>query len=159
MEGDATIVARFVPQTSSQFSKFGLMMRNALGADAPQISLVLGPEHGGDIEEPLWNIRLLSRDSAGAGTEVRSVGENVSAPAVTFGRLTGFCWLKLERSGDTFTSSSSLDGKSWTQIGSTALPLGQKIFVGLAVCSGLDSVETRLTFDNVSVSSPKTPAR
>ena len=158
LEGDGVIVARFVPQTSSQFSKFGLMMRSALSADAAQISFLPGPEPGAEIEEPLWNIRLLSRDSAGANTKVRSAGD-LYTPAVTFGRLTGFCWLKLERSRDTFTASSSFDGKSWTKVGTATVPLGQKIFVGLAVCSGLDTVETRLTFDNVSVSTAKTPAR
>jgi hypothetical protein len=151
MNGDCTIVARFIPQTSSQFSKFGLMMREAPAADAANVSLLLGSESSGQIEAPGWNVRLASRDSAGANTTVRSIGRNFSEPMVTFGRLTGYCWLKLERSGNTFTGSISPDGKIWTQVGAATVALKRRLLVGLPVCSRLAGTTTTVMFDNVTV--------
>ncbi len=159
LEDGGTIVARFVPQTSSQYSRFGLMMRSASGANAAHVSLLLTPEANGRIEEPSWHVRLVSRGSLGADTALCAASETLSAPPVLFGRLTGFCWLKLERSGDTVTGSSSLDGMAWTQIGTAAVSLPRRLSVGLVVCSGLDGITTRVMFDNVTVSSRKTPTR
>jgi hypothetical protein len=151
MFGDCTIVARFVPQTSSQFSKFGLMMREAPAANAANVSLLLGSESSGQIEAPGWNVRLTSRDSAGANTIVLNVSRNFSEPTVTNGRLTGFYWLKLERSGSTFTGSISSDGKTWTQIGTATVALKRELLVGLQVCSRLAGITTMAMFDSVTV--------
>jgi hypothetical protein len=156
LEGDGAIIVRFVPQTSSQFSRFGLMMSSSLAANASQVSLLLGSETSDDIEEPSWKIRVVSRDPTGADSLVRRPDQTLSAPTVTFGRLTGFCWLKLERSRDTFAAWSSLDGKAWTQTGSATVLLPRSIFVGLVVCSGTECIRTRVIFDNLSLSSPKT---
>jgi hypothetical protein len=44
--------------------------------------------------------------------------------------------VRLVRVGDTFTSYGSLDGVTWTQIGtSLTIPLGQTIYVGMATIS------------------------
>src|SRR5450759_1284785 len=149
--GDCTIVARFVSQTSSQFSKFGLMMREAPAADAANVSLLLGSESSGQIEAPGWNVRLMNRGSAGANTIVRNASQNLSEPTVTNCRLTGCCWLKLERIGDTFTGSISSDDKTWTQAGTATVALKRKLFTGLPVCSRLAGITTTAMFDNVTV--------
>lgn len=45
-------------------------------------------------------------------------------------------WLRLRRSGNTFTGFSSLDGRTWTTLGSTALPSAPAtLFFGMAVSS------------------------
>ncbi|HEU5397018.1 MAG TPA: alginate lyase family protein [Verrucomicrobiae bacterium] len=101
IDGDGVVIARFVPQPSSQFSQFGLMLRDSVAANAADVALLIRPESTGQIEAPHWTVSLLSRASDGA--EAKSVnGEKLSAPAVTFGRMTGPCWLKLERSGNEF---------------------------------------------------------
>ncbi len=158
LEGDGVIIARFVPQTSSQFSRFGLMLRDGLTADAAQVALLLGSEPKDAIEAPAWNVRLTSRDSVGANTTLHRIGEQLSNPAVTHGRLTGFCWLKLERFGNTFSGSSSLDGKTWTPAGSATVALGKRVFAGLTVCSRLAGITTTVMFDHVTVTKrgPKT---
>lgn len=51
MDGDCTMIARFVPQTSSQLSQFGLMLRESSAA-AANVSLLISPQAGGDIEAP-----------------------------------------------------------------------------------------------------------
>ena len=157
MKGDCTIVARFVPQTSSQFSKFGLMMRAAPAADAAGVALLISPEAGRNAEAPGWQAQLIVRESAGAASTIRAASERFSEPEVTFGRLTGNCWLKLERSGNTFAGSISSDGKTWAQIGAATVALKRRLLVGLPVCSRLAGISTTAMFDNVVVtnSAPK----
>ncbi|MGH7951040.1 MAG: glycoside hydrolase family 97 N-terminal domain-containing protein, partial [Limisphaerales bacterium] len=155
VNGNCTIVARFVPQTSSQFSKFGLMMRATTAADAANVSFLISPQAGRNIEAPGWRAELSARKVAGAETTLCAASENFSEPAVTFGRLTGFVWLKLQRSGGNFIGSISLDGKSWTQVGSATVALKQKLFVGLAVCSRLPKITTTVKFDNVTMTDGK----
>jgi hypothetical protein len=151
MNGDCAIVARFVPQTSSQFSKFGLMMREAPAADAASVTLLISPEAGRNVEAPGWQAQLTVHESTGAASIVRAASEKFSEPMVTFGRLTGYCWLKLERSGNTFTGSISSDGKTWTQVGAATVALKRKVLVGLPVCSRLAGITTTAMFDNVVV--------
>jgi hypothetical protein len=151
LNGDGAILARFVPQTSSQFSKFGLMMREASAADAANVALLISPEAGRNVEAPGWQAQLIVRKSAGAASTVRADSEKFSEPTVTFGRLTGNCWLKLERAGDTFTGSISSDGKTWTQVGAATVALKRKLFVGLPVCSRLAGITTTVMFDQVTV--------
>ena len=151
MNGDCAIVARFIPQTTSQFSKFGLMMREAPAADAASVTLLISPEAGRNVEAPGWQAQLTVHESTGAASIVRAASEKFSEPMVTFGRLTGYCWLKLERSGNTFTGSISSDGKTWTQVGAATVALKRKVLVGLPVCSRLAGITTTAMFDNVVV--------
>lgn len=148
--GDGVIVARFVPQLSSQFSQFGLMLRETAAGPAATVALLISPAPTRNIEEPAWRAQCLVRESAGAVAMVRAASDDFSAPTVTFGRLTGACWLKLERTGDDFTSSISFDGQRWQPVGMVKIPLKEKILAGLAVCSGLKNGTTAVRFDSVS---------
>jgi hypothetical protein len=150
MRGDGTILAHFVPKTSSQFSKFGLMLRESSAADAANVSLLISP-NGRDMEEPAWQAQLIVRQLTGTESTVRAVSGNFSEPVVTFGRLAGSCWLKLERTGDTFISSISSDGKTWAQVGSATVALRPKLLAGLCACSRLAGIATVVRFDNVTV--------
>jgi regulation of enolase protein 1 (concanavalin A-like superfamily) len=71
---------------------------------------------------------------------------------VTWGRLTGYLWLRLQRKGNEFTGSSSIDGKTWTTIGTASVPLRKNLFVGLPVSSGIKTVSTTVRFDKVIAS-------
>jgi hypothetical protein len=155
MNGDGVIMARYVPQVSSQFTKMGLMMRETLTAGSAQVSLLLGPEPGQQVEAPGWIVRLLARDAAGANATVRGISPNFSEPIVTNGRLTGGCWLKLERSGNTFTGSISSDGQTWTQVGAATNSLQNGLLAGVSVCSRLTKVTTLVLFDNVTILAKK----
>ncbi|HEY1661673.1 MAG TPA: alginate lyase family protein [Verrucomicrobiae bacterium] len=150
VKGDTTIVARYVPQISSQLSKFGLMIRESSVANAANVSLLIGTESGGYIEAPGWNVSLANRDSVGANTVVSAHGTTLSEPVVTYGRLTGPCWLKLERKGDNFTGEVSSDGQSWSTIGTATVPLKRKLLVGLCACSRIGGVTTTVQFDGVT---------
>ena len=73
---------------------------------------------------------------------------------MTYGRLTGACWLKLERSGNNVIGSISADGANWTQVASAAVSMPRRLSAGLFASSGLEHVTTRIVFDHVSVSTP-----
>jgi RHS repeat-associated protein len=66
-------------------------------------------------------------------------------------------WVKIVRSGSTFTGYAAPDGVSWVQISSTTISMAQSVYIGLAVSSGSTGLATA-TFDNVSISSSSSPA-
>jgi hypothetical protein len=152
LEGDGTIVARFVPQVSSQFSKFGLMIRESAAAGAANVSLLISPRSGeGGLERPEWSASIAVRPSAGATTSIVH-GEDLPPPFVSNGRLLEPYWLKLERRRNIFTGSISSDGQNWTAVGWTTVSPVRPMFIGLAVCSRLKTVTTRVQFDHVAIS-------
>jgi len=155
LNGDGTITARFVPQVSSQFSSFGLMIRETLTPDSPHVSLLINPQKGESIEKPGWGARLITRSSAGAETAVATAGPQLQAPIVTYGRLMEPCWLKLERKDNVFTASTSPNGKTWTKVGVVTINLQRKVQMGLAACAGLPEARTTVVFDNVDVRGAK----
>ncbi len=158
MSGDGVITARYVSQLSSQFTKFGLMMRESFEPDAAHASLLVTPRFGRNIEAPGWYARLMTRQTAAADTTTVA-SEHLDAPYTSNGRLLGYCWLRLARAGNTFSASVSSDGQAWTPIGETTLALKDDLLVGLGVCSCLTTVTTVVKFDNVTVSTEPTVQR
>ena len=68
-------------------------------------------------------------------------------------------WIKMTRSGSSFSSYASSDGVNWVQVGtSQTISMAQSVYVGLAVNSGSTTALTTATFDNVSVNSAAAPA-
>lgn len=149
MTGDGTITARFVPQVASQSAKMGVMMRETFAADSAHAALLLMPAPAGAGEQAGWGARLVTRASSGADSWIEA-GPNLPPPYVTYGRLMQPCWLRLVRSGNTFTGSISPDGQTWSQVGSSTIPLKRGILAGLSVCSRLGKVSTAVSFDNVT---------
>jgi regulation of enolase protein 1 (concanavalin A-like superfamily) len=60
-------------------------------------------------------------------------------------------WVKLTRSGTTITASVSLDGSSWTVVGTETIAMGSTINIGLAVSSHVAGSLATATFDNVTI--------
>jgi len=64
-------------------------------------------------------------------------------------------WVKVSRSGSTYSSYASTDGVNWVQVGtSQSITMGQTVYVGLAVTSGSTTIPATATFDNVSITNP-----
>jgi hypothetical protein len=64
-------------------------------------------------------------------------------------------WVKVSRSGSTFSSFISSDGVNWVQLGtSQTISMAQNVYVGLAITSGSSSTYATATFDNVSITNP-----
>ncbi|MGV3774792.1 MAG: lamin tail domain-containing protein, partial [Verrucomicrobiales bacterium] len=66
-------------------------------------------------------------------------------------------WLRLRRSGSTFTGFASFDGKEWQQLGSASISMPAKIYTGLAVTSQSSETSATARFSEYGpVSAPTT---
>jgi hypothetical protein len=132
LSGSGQIVARLTgEQNTNAAAKAAVMMRQSLNANSRHVTLDVTP--GSTVE-------LMRRSSTGGSTSRQATTTQVP-PA----------WLKLARSGNTFTASVSADGTTWRTVGSTTTSLGTTIYVGLAVTSHDTTKRNAATFDNVSV--------
>jgi len=57
--------------------------------------------------------------------------------------------VKIERAADTFRGFVSADGKTWTQIGTTAITMTDPVYIGLAVTSHEAGVDRTYQFDGI----------
>jgi hypothetical protein len=151
LRANGTITARYVPQVSSQFSGFGLAIRDGLEDNAAQAALIVKPELSGQPESPGWHTKLFFRDATNNKLNELASGPVLSEPVVTFSRLTGYYWLRLQRKGAIISAYSSADGKNWVKTGSVNRQIKKNALVGLVVTSGLPSIATVIKFDQVTV--------
>jgi len=150
LNGDGSITARLLPEPGSQFSAMGLMMREGTADDAAFASLLIYPGRTKQIEAPAWQAKLLTRNISGEKTkEIAAV--TLAAPSVTYGRLTGAYWVRLQKKGNVFSAFGSYDGKEWTSIDSVVVALKKNLLMGIPVCSGMPN-STIVRFDSVIVS-------
>ncbi len=95
LAGDGTITAQVGFAGSQPLARVGLTMRES---DAPGASYML----------------IALTGSNGLVVQRRTVTGGPTVSAAVAGAPTGPLWLRLARSGDTLTSSYSLDGAAWT---------------------------------------------
>ena len=134
VSGDGAIVARVTGvQSTGTYAKAAVMFRDSNLANSMQISLQVSPGGATDLT---W------RTSAGAScSDTGWTGSGVPK------------WIRLVRTGTSFTGSYSANGSSWTQLGNpVALPFSNDILVGLAVSAVDNAALNSSTFDNVSIS-------
>jgi regulation of enolase protein 1 (concanavalin A-like superfamily) len=145
LSGDGTIVARVLGSQGSTYPQAGVMIRETLTAGSSHAYLAAQPYPG-----PGPSIYFYSRSSTGAPTSSQTTTSPVNALPY---------WVKLVRSGSTFSGYVSPDGVNWVQVGTTeTISMAQNVYIGLAVSADNNTVLATATFDNVSVSSPAAPA-
>ncbi|RME94084.1 MAG: DUF1349 domain-containing protein, partial [Verrucomicrobia bacterium] len=108
-------VAAFTP--TDPFAKAGLMVREALTPDARFVAAMATPGRVGCFA--MW------RSTAGGQTSQEG-NFPVNYP---------YTWLRLKRSGNTYSTYASLDGEHWTLLRSVDLTLPSTLYVGQAVTS------------------------
>jgi hypothetical protein len=130
--GDQTIIARVNSQTNSNgWAKAGLMIRESLDANAKNVFVDITPSNGATFQYR----------AATGGTTSNVVSGGPVAPY----------WLKLVRTGNTFTSYISSNGTTWTLLGSTSVSMSSAAYIGLAVTSHDNTKLSTVAFDNVLV--------
>ena len=130
--GNCSIVARLVSlEETDEWAKAGVMIRNSLSSNAKHASVFLTLTNG---------VNFQTRSSTG-GT---AVNVNVAGP-------TPPQWLKVTRTGNTFRGYHSLDGITWTLLGTETISMGSNVQIGLGVTSHADGVLNTAVFDNVTV--------
>ncbi len=144
LAGDGEIAARVVSvQNTHSYAKAGVMIRQALTANAPYAMMEILPRGSSGFQ---WRL------TPGAAT--LSVGSNGAAPY----------WIRLVRTGSSFRAYQSANGISWVQVGTTTtVNLTTNVFVGLAVTSHNNAATCTAVFDNVAATGalapPATPTR
>ena len=137
LSGDGSITAR-VTHVDYQhaWSKAGVMMRESLDAGSRHAYMLVSAGKG---------LAFQRRTSTSGSSTSTSMGWG-SAPY----------YVRLTRSGSTFTAEMSSDGSSWTWVGSEWISMSSTIYVGLAVTSHADGSVSNANFSSVSVSAGTT---
>ncbi len=138
LNGDGTITARVSSlENTNAWAKAGVMIRETLNAGSKHAFMAITPGNG----------LAFQRRTTTGGTSSHTSGGTASAPY----------WVRLTRSGNTFTGYASSDGTTWTQVGSATISMSSSVIVGLAVTSHNDATLATGMFDNVSVSGGVSP--
>jgi endonuclease/exonuclease/phosphatase family metal-dependent hydrolase len=116
LSGDGSIVARVSSlDWTNAWSKAGVMMRESLSPSSTHAYMLVSAGSGAAFQRRPWT----------GGESVHTAGPAAGAPY----------YVKLVRSGNTFTGYGSWDGSNWTLIGSEYISMASTIYVGVAVTS------------------------
>jgi regulation of enolase protein 1 (concanavalin A-like superfamily) len=133
--GNGQITARVASQTNTSASaQAGVMFRETVNANSRFTFMALTPGNGFEFQ---------GRDATGGATSL------VKAASYTAPNN----WVRIVRSGSTFTGYVSNNGTTWTQAGVDTNPMATAVQIGLAVSSDSNTVAGTATFDNVQITS------
>lgn len=134
VSGDVQIVARITGvQNTNTSSKGGIMIRETLAGNSTNVAMVIT---GGN------RLQFQRRLTAGASTSYSSWSQTTPY------------WVKLVRSGSTFSAYKSSNGVSWNLAGSYTISMSSTVYVGLVMTSHDNTVTGLATLDNVTAGLP-----
>jgi hypothetical protein len=132
---ESTLIARVVSLDNTHvWAKSGVMFRESLATGSKHVFAMVTPGKG-------VNLQYRAATSGQSFTAASVAGV---APR----------WLKLQRSGNTFTASYSTDGVSFIQFGTIVVQMGETVAVGLAHTTHNNSVAGTARFDSVQLIQP-----
>ena len=117
---------------SDVWAKAGLLARETLDANSAGVTVLASPTLSGCFFE--------TRSVAGGALTLKG-----SFP-VNFPQN----WLRLQRTGDVFNGYASLDGQTWSLLGSTSLIITNPLYFGLAASSHTTNLMTSARFRDLS---------
>jgi len=136
LNGDGSIIARVDSITNTNvWAKAGVMIRETLEGGSRHAMVVATPASGVAFQR-----RLVNNDTSIGTTE-----PGIMAPR----------WVKLTRSGNTFTAQHSADGVTWGDVIHTTSPtsdtvvMGSSVYIGLAVTSHTTGVGCTAEFSEI----------
>jgi hypothetical protein len=131
--GDGEVVARVVSvQNTDPWAKAGVMIRETLTAGSRQAMMAITPGNGAAFERRV-------------NTAGNSDNDNVTG-------FTAPYWVRLVRSGNTFTGYRSSDGLTWVRVGNpVTIAMANDVYAGLALTAHNNSVLNTSVFDNVRI--------
>jgi hypothetical protein len=136
--GDGEFIAKVDSMITAHnaSSKAGVMIRNTLAANSAHAMMDITSSSGAQFQY---------RAAAG-GTTAGTTAAGYAAPY----------WVKIVRSGNSFSGYRSPNGTSWTQVGSTVtIPMNATVYAGLCVTSHNDAKLCDAIFTDLRLSWPK----
>lgn len=130
LDGTITARVRSVEHTNA-WAKAGVMFRETLAPGSRHVMLIVAPGKG---------IAIQYRTATG-GISSHLTLQPGTAPE----------WVRMTRTGDTFTGYASEDGRTWRTVGSVTLAMSGDAYVGLPVTSHDNATRATATFDGVRV--------
>jgi regulation of enolase protein 1 (concanavalin A-like superfamily) len=129
LTGDGTIVARVTAQDNTDpWAKSGIIFKQSTAAGSPYSAVMVTPGNGVHMQS--------------------NFNQDIAGGTFAFPNA----WLKLVRSGSTFTSYKSSDGVNWTPVGTANISMPSSAVVGLFVTAhGGGALLNTTTFDSVTV--------
>ena len=139
MTGNGEIIARVASiSRAHDWSKAGVMVREALTAASRHASVFASAGKG----------YAFQRRADTGDYSVHTAGGTGTAPG----------WVRLVRTGDLFEAYRSANGSSWTWIGADTIPMGDTVYVGLAVTSHNTASATTAVIDGLRITAAATPS-
>ncbi|MGD0383522.1 MAG: rhamnogalacturonan lyase, partial [Thermoguttaceae bacterium] len=136
--GNSTLICQVVSQDSATGTS-GLMIRKSTSSTSAYASIVVAAD---------TNKHIFFYYRSSDGGSVKYGYTYYTALPI---------WLKLVRSGSSFSGYYSTDGSTWTQVGSTqTISMNTLTLGGLAVCSDGTYLSSTTEFSNVSITSANT---
>jgi len=93
----------------------------------------------------------------GTALQMRSTTGGSAAAVTGSTGLSAPYWIRLKRTGNTFTATQSADGVNWITLGSTTVSMASNVYIGLAVTSHADGTLCQVLYSNVSVKNSFSP--
>jgi phosphatidylserine/phosphatidylglycerophosphate/cardiolipin synthase-like enzyme len=138
LSGDGSIVARLTGvENANVWSRGGVMIRESMSAGAANAYMFLSAGK---------TLAFQRRPATGAST-FATLGATNIVPAR---------WLRLDRTGNTFTGYQSADGVNWVYVGSDTIAMAPDVLIGLGGSSVNATKTSKSIYDNVTVT-PGTP--
>jgi regulation of enolase protein 1 (concanavalin A-like superfamily) len=131
LSGEGSITAKVVSVSNTDpWAKAGVMIRQTMETGSTHATMVVTPENG---------VSLQHRPLTNAGSEDTTV-EGITAPQ----------WVRISRSGNTFTGQYSANGSNWTTLDSVDLPMLADVYIGLCLTSHNVDKTCTAEFSNVT---------
>ena len=138
LTGDGSIVAQITGvENANVWSRGGVMIRESMAAGSAHAFMFLSAGK---------TLAFERRRATGGSTFATLGATNVVPPR----------WLRLDRSGNTFTGYQSVDGVTWTYVGSDTIAMASDVLIGLGGSSLNATATSKSTYSNVAVT-PGTP--
>jgi len=133
LSGDGSITARVVSLTNTNAAaRAGVMIRETLAADAMHAVVAVTP--GSEVT-------FINRSSTGGNSTTAATQAEIAAPQ----------WIRLTRSGRTFTAEYSADGTTWTALGTPlTIAMSSDAYIGLCLTAGPSIATCTAEFSNVT---------
>ncbi len=134
LNGNGSITARVTSLTTTSNNKAGVMIRESLASNARSASSLIVRASGA------WRCQFIRRTSTGGNASITQPNTTTTPPY----------WVRLTRSGNTFTAHRSSNGSTWTQIGSATISMASTTYIGLVVASGSTTSSATASITNMS---------